>query len=417
MGVMQRRSFLAGALAAAALPGAHARARTPAARVLIVGAGFAGASCALALRRLVPAAEVTVIDPAARYVTCPMSNAVIAQLRSLASITLTRRGLRHAGVHVVQDEVTAIDADARRVRLAHGPRLAYERLIVAPGIRLLFGAPEGYDRAAAEHMPHAWEGGPSTRRLAERLRNVADGATVAICVPGGLMRCPPGPYERASLMAHWLRTHRARCKVLIFDANNHFPRQDVFTEQWAELYPGMIEWIPPAAGGAVTRVDAPKGLLYGSSGVHRVSLANVIPPQAPGHIAARSGLAAGHGWCPVDPLSFESQHLRHVHVVGDACIAGTMPKSASAAYSQALQCAAAVAASLAEQPAPAHELSSVCYSLVSPDSALAMHGRFRVSSEGIEEIRAGGDSTAATAAHLTEAMAWYQEIRTECFGG
>ena len=416
MGVMPRRLFLAAALAAAAVPGARARVRTRAARVVIVGAGFAGASCALALRRLSPTTAVAVIDPAAHYVTCPMSNAVIAQLRSLASITLTRHGLRHAGVQVVQDEVTAIDADARHVRLARGPRLAYERLVVAPGIRLLFGQPQGYDRAAAELMPHAWDGGPSTRRLAKRLKTLANGATVAICVPGGLMRCPPGPYERASLMAHWLSTNRARCKVLIFDTNNHFPRQDVFTEQWTELYPGMIEWLPPAAGGAVTRVDAPQGALYSSSGVHRVSLANVIPPQAPGHIAASSGLAAGHGWCPVDPQSFESQHLRHVHVVGDACIAGTMPKSASAAYSQALQCAAAVAASLEERPAPAHELSSVCYSLVSPDSALAMHGRFRVSSGGIEEIRSGSDSNAATAAHLTEAMAWYQEIRAECFG-
>jgi sulfide dehydrogenase [flavocytochrome c] flavoprotein chain len=415
--MMQRRQFVQAGLAAVAMLGSRAPAGTRPPHVVVVGGGFAGAGCALALRRLAPAARVTLIDPAARYVTCPMSNAVIAQLRTFASVSLTRSGLRRAGVRVVQDEVSGIDAGARRVRLAHGPKFAYDRLVVAPGIRLRYGEPQGYDQAAAERMPHAWEGGPSTRRLAARLKNLADGSTVAISVPAGLIRCPPGPFERASLIAHWLKTHRARCKVLIFDANNHFPRQDVFADCWAELYPGMIEWIPPAQGGAITRVDAAAGTLHSSSGVHRVSLANIIPPQAPGIIALRSGLASGHGWCPIDPHTFESRNLPRVHVIGDACIAGAMPKSASAAYSQALQCAAAIAAALNEQPPPAHELSSVCYSLVSPDSALAMHGRFRLASDDIEEIKNGGaDSNAATAAHVTEAMAWYQEIRGECFG-
>ncbi|HYL71976.1 MAG TPA: FAD-dependent oxidoreductase, partial [Candidatus Dormibacteraeota bacterium] len=393
------------------------RARAAAPRVVIVGGGFAGAGCALALRRLAPASSITLVDSGARYVTCPMSNAVIGQLRSLASITVSRAGLARAGVHFVQDTARDIDAQARTVRLMRGQPLSYDRLVVAPGIRLLYGRPAGYDRRAAAAMPHAWDGGPSTRLLAQRLKSVPDGGTVAISVPAGLMRCPPGPYERAGLIAHWLTRNRARCKVLIFDSNNHFPRQDVFTERWTELYPGMIEWIAPSAGGTVTRVDAAAGTLHSASGTHRVSLANIIPPQAPGLIAVRSGLAAGHGWCPVDPHSFESTQHRHVHVIGDACIAGAMPKSASAAHSQAMQCAAAIAAAFAGQSAPDHELSSVCYSLVSPDSALAMHGRFKVADAGIEEIKTGGaDSNADTAAHVTEAQAWYQEIRAECFG-
>ena len=417
MGITPRRSFLRAGLAAAVLLPWRVRAAAAAARVVIIGGGFAGAGCALALRRLAPTSVITLVDPNARYVTCPMSNAVIGQLRTLASITLTRAGLARAGVHLVPDSVRDIDAGARTVRLARGKPLAYDRLVVAPGIRLLYGQPAGYDRRTAALMPHAWDAGPSTRLLAQRLKSVPDGGTVAISVPAGLMRCPPGPYERASLIAQWLARNRARCKVLIFDSNNHFPRQDVFAERWAELYPGMIEWIPPTAGGKVTRVDAVAGTLHSASGAHRVSLANVIPPQAPGLIAVRSGLAAGHGWCPVDPQTFESTHHKRVHVIGDACIAGAMPKSASAALSQAMQCAAAIAAAFAGQPAPAHELSSVCYSLVSADSALAMHGRFRVGDAGIEEIKTGGsDSNAATAAHVTEALAWYQEIRAECFG-
>src|SRR4029077_20651667 len=166
------------------------------------------------------------------------------------------------------------------------------------------------------------------------------------------------------------------CKILIFESNNHFPRQDAFSASWAELYPGMIEWLPPAEGGTVTRVDVASRTLYSATGAHRVSLANIIPPQAPGLVAQINNLCSEHGWCPVDPLNFESQLAGHVHVIGDACIAGAMPKAASAARSQALQCAAAIAASLQDRQAAPGELASVCYSLLSGSTGLAMHARF-----------------------------------------
>jgi len=414
---MRRREFLrAGALAATlALPW---RARTAApARVVVVGGGFGGSGCALALRRLARQIEVTLVDPQLRYTTCPMSNSVIAGLRTLGSITLSRQGLSRAGVRYVQDSVTGIDATEQKVRLGEGTSLSYDRLVVAPGIRLLYGQPEGYDEAAAAVMPHAWDGGPSTARLAQLLSTVPRGGTVAISVPAGLMRCPPGPYERASLIAYWLKAHRARCKVLIFDSNNHFPRQDLFSASWTELYPGMIEWIPPAEGGTVTRIDVAARTLYSSSGAHRVSLASIIPPQAPGSVAQLSELSSGHGWCPVDPVSFESQIVKHVHVIGDACIAGAMPKTASAARSQALQCAAAISAVLEQRRASAAELESVCYSLLGPASALAMHARFKVSGDQVEAIRGAEPSGAApTAANVGEANAWYRDIRADCFG-
>jgi sulfide dehydrogenase [flavocytochrome c] flavoprotein chain len=417
VGVMRRREFLhAGILAAAAaMPWRSRAASRP--RVVVAGGGFAGAGCALALRRLAPAIDITVVDPQPRYVTCPMSNAVITELRSFESITLTRAGLERAGVRYVEDAVTAIEAGKQSVRLLSGNQLGFDRLVIAPGIRLLYGQPEGYDQAAALQMPHAWEGGPSTRRLARYLRAVPDGGTVAISVPASLMRCPPGPYERASLIAYWLTAHRARCKILIFDSNNHFPRQDVFSASWDELYPGMIEWIPPAQGGTVRRVDVTSRTLYSATGAHRVSLANIIPPQAPGRVAQINDLSSGHGWCPVDPVTFESQVVKHVHVIGDACIAGAMPKSASAARSQARQCAAAICASLEERPARVAELDSVCYSLLSPATALAIHGRFRVSGDRIEQIEANapGTDASATAAHVSEANAWYQDIRAGCF--
>ena len=415
MGVMPRREFLRAALLAAGAAAPWRVRAVPAARVVVAGGGFAGAGCALALRRLAPDIEVTLVDPRERYVTCPMSNAVVAGLRSLDSIALTRSGLVRTGIRYVRDSVTAIEAG--QVRLERGHALRFDRLVVAPGIRLLYGQPEGYDEVAASHMPHAWEGGGSTEVLLRQLRAVSDGSTVAISVPAGLMRCPPGPYERASLMAYWLQAHRKRCKIIIFDSNNHFPRQDVFTAAWAELYPGMIEWVPPAEGGAVTRVEPAKRSLFSASGAHRVALANIIPPQAPGLVAERNGLSTGHGWCPVDPMTFESEALKHVHVIGDACIAGTMPKAASAARSQALQCAAAICALLKDRAPASAELDSVCYSLLSADTALAIHGRFRIGSKGIEPIATQdlhADATASSA-HLAEANLWYQDIRAACF--
>jgi sulfide dehydrogenase [flavocytochrome c] flavoprotein chain len=421
VGVMRRRTFLRRAAWVAAGTACAARARpigSSAAppHVLVVGAGFAGGCCTLELRRLSPALRVTLLDAASHYVSCPMSNEALVGLRSMHSLTITRAGLERSGVRFVQDRVTGVDAHARRVRLRSGGAIAYDRLVVAPGIRFLYGRPAGYDESAPLRMPHAWQAGPQTELLAAQLRAMPDGGTVAISVPAGLMRCPPGPYERASLIADWLRRHRPRSKVLVFDANNHFPRQDVFTAAWQQMYPGMIEWIAPADGGAIARVDTKTCTLYSSSGAHRVAVANVIPPQAPGMLAADSGLAVGHGWCPVKPTTFESQLLEGVHVIGDACIAGAMPKSASAARSQALQCAAAVSASFAGNAVPPAEFDSVCYSMLSAESALAIHGKFAVRDEEIRQDTATPEVQLPSAARAREANAWYERMRSQCFG-
>jgi sulfide dehydrogenase [flavocytochrome c] flavoprotein chain len=413
--MMRRRDFLA-AGALASLPWRVARTAPSAARVVIVGGGFAGSCCALRLRALNPRLAITLIDPQAGYVTCPMSDAVLVGLRDLASISVSRAGLERAGVRFVRATVTGIDAAQHRVRMAGGPDLAYERLVVAPGIRLLFGTPEGYDAAAAEQLPHAWQAGPQTALLRRQLQDMADGGVVAISVPSGLMRCPPGPYERASLIAGWLQQHRPRSKVLIFDANNHFPRQDVFTRAWQELYPHLIEWLPPADGGVVRRVDAARRTLISSSGAHPVAVANVIPPQAPGQLALDAGLASGHGWCPVDPTSFHSQLLPDVHVIGDACIAGAMPKAASAAMSQARRCALAISAALGGGAAAPPPLDSVCYSMLSADSAFAIEARFAVEADDIRQLQGAAADSSPSAQRALQAQQWYATLRAQCFG-
>jgi sulfide dehydrogenase [flavocytochrome c] flavoprotein subunit len=423
VGVMRRRELLSAAVCAALAAAARARVvlepDARAARVVIVGGGFAGSCCALQLRNLNPHLAVTLIDGADTYVTCPMSDGVMTGQRALAAITVGRSGLAQAGVRFVPDVATAIDPARRRVHLRSGAALDYDKAVVAPGIRLLFGTPQGYDEAATLRMPHAWQAGAQTRLLAAQLRATADGDTLAISVPAGLMRCPPGPYARAGMMAEWLLRHRKRNKILIFDGNNHFPRQDVFTAAWNKLYPGMIEWLAPGDGGNLTRVDVRTRTLYSSSGAHRVALANIIPPQAAGQLAVDAALASPHGWCPVDARTFESQLVPHIHVIGDACIAGAMPKAASAAASQAHQCAAAIAAALGVRTMPQPSFDSVCYSLLGERAAFAIRATFEVADGQIRQVAAVADAPedrTVSAQHAQEAEDWYQQLRAKCFG-
>jgi NADPH-dependent 2,4-dienoyl-CoA reductase/sulfur reductase-like enzyme len=415
-----RRAFLASTAAAALANrvrgGAGKTVRPGAARVVVVGGGFAGAACALELRALRPTLEVLLVDPDDRYVTCPMSNSVIAGLRAMSSITVSRSGLARAGVHVVRDMVAAIDPERRQARLRSGAALAYDRLVLAAGIRFLWGHPEGYSESAAERLPHAWQAGAQTRLLAGQLAALRPGGVVALSVPAGPMRCPPGPFERASLMAAYLARHARRAKVLIFDANNHFPRQDAFGAAWQALYPGTIEWIPVTEGGALERVDPERMTLYSLRGAQRADVINIIPPQAPAAIAVQAGLASDHGWCPVEPATFESTLVPGVHVIGDACIADPMPKAASAAYAQARQCARALAAAFDGGTPPPPAMDSVCYSLLAPDRALSIHARFATRDGAIESLAAAPDTvTVSEQQEARNAASWYRRIVAESF--
>jgi sulfide dehydrogenase [flavocytochrome c] flavoprotein chain len=424
---MRRRIFLQLSAAAAGagilhtVGAARPRVRIKA-KVVVVGGGFAGAGCAILMHRLDPAIEVTLVDPDDRYVTCPMSNSVLAGFRGIESISVSRLGLRRAGVNYVRDWVTSIDAQRRRARLAGGAELAYDRLVMAPGIRFLWGSPDGYSRDTSLAMPHAWQAGAQTQILAAQLRRMRDGGVVAISVPTGPMRCPPGPFERASLIAAFLRQAKPRSKVLIFDSNNHFPRQDVFSDAWQSLYPGMIEWIPVVDGGAVVRVAAEdKKILYTSHGAHPVDVANIIPPQAPGIAAVQAGLASDHGWCPINPLTFESLLIAGVHVIGDACIADPMPKAASAANAQARQCALAIAAALDGREPAAPLFESVCYSMLAHRRALSIHGRFQLVDGEIRAVEgSAGPGSEASGSEVSEQEArnaehWYKGLVAASF--
>ena len=424
----KRRDFLrdvglAGSLSIFGWP-VSARAGRPAqGRVVIVGGGFGGAACAKYLRRLAPGVEVTLVEADPNYVTCPFSNAVIGGFRSLDSLTLGYDHLQaRYGVKIIHATVTAIDPVARKARLEGGKELPYDRLVVAPGIEFQWGSPEGYDEAASQVMPHAWKAGPQTTLLRQQLEVMEDGGVVAISVPQSPFRCPPGPYERASLIAYYLKQRKPRSKVLILDANDTFSKQVLFQDAWNTLYSDIIEWVPVSEGGRVTRVGLKSLRLYTEMDEHRVAVANVIPAQKAGRIAKESGLTDDTGWCPVDPKTFESTQVKNVHVLGDACLAGVMPKSASSANSHAKICALAIVANLrGDAPPGAPSYHNTCYSLVAPNYGISITGIYRLGEEGIVAVEnSGGISRSGVskrfrAREAAYAEGWYDSIVADTF--
>src|SRR2546428_123632 len=233
---------------------------------------------------------VPLVEANATFIACPFSNAVIGGLRELTAQQFTYERVAADGIVVARATATAVDAQARSVTLADGARLPYDRLVLAPGIDIRWGALPGYDEGAAAQMPHAWKAGEQTLLLRRQLEAMDDGGLVVISAPANPFRCPPGPYERASLIAHYLKTKKPKSKVIVLDAKDAFSKQRLFQQAWAQLYPGLLEWVPLSKGGAVTSVDAATRTLVTDFGRHQAKVANVIPPQKAGRIAEVAGV-------------------------------------------------------------------------------------------------------------------------------
>ncbi len=411
---MQRRAALGLLLAAPALSTATAQARP---RVVVVGGGFAGATAARALHAA--GVAVTLVEASAEYIACPFSNLVLAGLRDMAAQHFGYEGLRRAGIAVVAQRAVAVEAQA--VRLADGTALPFDRAILAPGIDLRWDGLAGYGEDAATILPHAWKAGPQTLLLRDQLRAMPDGGLVVMSIPANPYRCPPGPYERASLIAHYLKTQKPRSKLLVLDAKDQFSKQRLFEQAWAALYPNL-EYVPLSAGGQVVEVDAASRTLRTNFESHVATVANVIPPQQAGEIARLAGVADRSGWCPVDPLSFESRLRPGLHVVGDAIIGGAMPKSAFAANAQARACAAAVVGLLGgTAPAPG-KLINTCYSLVAPEYGISIAGVYQPANGLLSDVPGAGgisplEADAGFRAREAQfAEAWFATITHDVFG-
>ena len=418
-----RRDFLKTAVAgasAAVLP-LPAIAQGAGGRVVVVGGGFGGATCARFIRRIDPRIAVTLVEASPTFTACPFSNLVIVGLRDLKAQEFGYDKLAADQVTVQISPATAIDSQGRNVTLGNGASLPYDRLVLSPGIDIRWDGLPGYTEAAAERMPHAWKAGEQTLLLRRQLEAMEDGGTVVISAPANPFRCPPGPYERASLIAYYLKTKKPKSKLIVLDAKDAFSKQGLFQGAWKALYPNL-EWVSLSSGGKVTSVDAGAMTLVTDFARHKADVANVIPPQKAGRIAEIAGAADRTGWCPIDPATFESKLQPNIHVIGDASIAGAMPKSAFTANAQAKVCAAAVAKLIAGGKPDDPRLINTCYSLVAPDYGISVAGVYRPADGQLKDVEGSGgvspiNAPASTrAAEATFANGWFSTITQEVFG-
>jgi NADPH-dependent 2,4-dienoyl-CoA reductase/sulfur reductase-like enzyme len=416
-----RRQFLKAASAVALFP-APALAQGAGPKVVVIGGGFAGGTAARFLKKVNPAIAVTLVEASPTFTACPFSNMVIAGLRELSAQQFKYDAIAKDGVTLAMQAATGVDPTAKNVTLADGTKLSYDRLVMAPGVDLRWDGVPGYNEAAAGKMPHAWKAGEQTLLLRRQLESMEDGGTVVISAPANPFRCPPGPYERASLIAHYLKTKKPKSKVVILDAKDAFSKQRLFQNAWKELYPNHIEWVGLGQGGKVSSVDPATMTLKTDFAEHKASVANVIPPQRAAAIAQIAGVADRTGWCPVDPVSFESKLVPNIHVVGDAAIMGAMPKSAFSANSQAKTCAAAVVALLAGGKAAEPRLINTCYSLVAPDYGITVAGVYKPTDGQLADIQGAGGVSPADAPKSQRALeaqfaeGWFKTITSEVFG-
>lgn len=421
---ISRRTFtrLAGAAAGVGLLGLPRVALGAGANVVVVGGGFGGATAAKYLRRFDASVNVTLIEPAKQFVTCPFSNTVLGGLNTMDKITHGYDGLAGHGVKVVHDMVTAIDAAKKTVTLAGGDTLAYDRLVVSPGIDFRFDAIEGYDEATAETIPHAWKAGPQTALLRKQLEAMPDGGVFVIAPPDNPFRCPPGPGERISMVAHYFKTSKPKSKIIALDPKKGFSKQGLFVAGWEKLYPGMIEYRNVEKDGKVVRVDAKEMTLHTDFGKVKGDVINVIPPQKAGKIAEVAGLADASGWCPVNQQTFESTLHPGIHVLGDASIGSPMPKSGFSASSQAKVCAAAIVAMLKGEAPGTPKFVNTCYSLVAPDYGISVAAVYDFKDGKIVAVKGAGGLSPSDAPdsfrrrEADYANGWYDSVTRDIFG-
>lgn len=386
-------------------------------RVVVVGAGFGGATAARHVRILSGGRiEVTLVDQHAALVSCPVSNRVLAGQKTLEQLTFGYEALQHAhGVGFVQGRVTAIDADRRRVVVA-GSKLPYDRLIVAPGIDFMYDAYPMLARAQHQ-VPHAWKAGAQTRMLRRQLLAMPNGGVFTIAIPPQPYRCPPAPYERACQVAFYLKTYKPRSKVIVLDANPVIAsKRSLFERAWRDLYPGMIDYVP---GSEVRQVELATKTVRTDFDTVRSDVLNLVPPQRAGRIALDSGLADAEGrWCGVDFLSYASKRLPGVHVIGDAIESG-LPKSAHMANAQAKICARAVVAlMLGEAPDPAPAFDNTCYSFIDDRQAMRISTLYRYdpAKTSMEPVAAGILSDHPSAQEGRDAEAWARRVWADALG-
>ena len=448
MSQINRRQFikaLAVASSATALSfPAIARAKGKA-RVVVIGGGYGGATAAKYVKLLDGGIDVTLIEPNAVYTSCPLSNEVISGHRDIKTLQIGYDGLKKRGINVLQDMVIGVDRAKKVVTTKGGKKLQYDALVMSPGVEFHYTGIEGYSEALVDQFPHAWKAGDQTLLLKKQLEAMPDGGKFVIVVPKGPFRCPPGPYERASLVANYFKHHgKNKSKVIIMDANDSHSKKGLFNQAWAKMYGwekeglgtnGMIEWVKGAEGGTVNKLDARSKTVSSDFVDVKADVLNIIPPHKAGKIAADTGLTGTggnnfeKGWCKVEPMTMASAMDPDIYTIGDSCVAGEMalygnananfdmPKSAHIAMTQAKVAAAAIVAKVNGLSAPQPYYANTCYSIVGDDYGFSVAHLYRVENGTFKYIKEGSGVSPMVMPDKSPVPAVYRKLEAEYADG
>jgi sulfide dehydrogenase [flavocytochrome c] flavoprotein subunit len=423
--MLNRRNFnklLAGsaALSFAACTGTKPALPASKKRVVIVGGGFGGATAAKYLKKFSPLTEVVLIEQNQEYFTCPFGNTVIGGMNDIEYIRHTYDKLKEKyGILVIHEKVAKVDGQTQNVVLQSGEKIHYTKAIVSPGID--FKYEKGYEKGSEQYAPHAYHAGPQTTLLRQQLQNMKDGGTYVMVAPPNPFRCPPGPYERISLVANYIKNNKPNSKIIILDQKNKFSKQGLFQQGWDKFYSGMIDWRSAEFGGKVHKVDPKNLVVTTDDGDIKCDVLNYIPSQKAGQLAFDSGLTMGD-WCPVNTMTFESRIVPNVYVIGDAAIAASMPKSGFSANSQAKIAALQVSRALKELPIiTPPKLANTCYSLVAPGYGISVAAVYEAQEDKIHKVKGAGglspmDADAGFRMQEAEyAVGWYKNQMADIF--
>lgn len=406
----------AGSVAAPALAQAKGK-------VVVIGGGAGGATAAKYIKKDSPDLDVTLITASDQFTTCFFSNLYLAGFRSLRSITHSYDQLiSNYGIKLVVDTATKVDTDRRIVTTAKGDSISYDKLVLSPGIDFKYEAIPGYEGEARDLFPHAYMAGIQTYMLKKRLMDMRSGGTFLMTLPPNPYRCPPGPYERASMMALMLRRINPSAKLILIDAKNTFSKQKLFQQLWAKNYGNMLDWVSSdLTSGGIASLDAKNMVATLKNGEKiKFDAANIIPPQKAGAICLAAGVTNESGWCPIDGNTMASTLKEHVYVIGDSSIAGDMPKSGFSANSQAKVAAMAVRAALAKAPLFPARFRNTCWSYVSQHEAIKVGASYKVDENKVIKasstfISDPSEDPQVRLDTALEANSWYAGITADMF--
>ena len=420
---LTRRHFglVVGASAATLAMPAYLRAQGKP-RVVVIGGGAGGATAARYIAKDSKGEiDVTLIDDSEKFTTCFFSNLYLGGFRDFDSITHGYEKLEaNYGITKVTGYAQTVDRAARKVIMADGLEIPYDRLVVSPGIDLIWDSVPGYSQEAAEIAPHAWKAGPQTQLLKAKLDAIGNGEQIVMVAPPNPYRCPPGPYERVSMMAHLLKAKGVDAKIIIIDPKEKFSKQGLFSEGWEKYYPGMVEWYGPNIHGGIASVDVNAGTVETDLDTFKGALLNIILAQKAGMIAAEAGLTDDSGFCPIDPASMRSTMDENIFVIGDACIAGAMPKSGFSANSQAKVASMNIRGDLTGSKVFPAKYSNTCWSLIETDDGVKVGAQYAPQDGQIAStssfISQTGEDAALRKATYEESVGWYAGITADMFG-